>query len=129
MSYQSDNIFLGSVKSFGLFIFQSSTSVQPKTMNYLLPFFSANGAEIQEALLAKTGQKTVPNVFVANKHLGGASDTEAAFKDGRLMQLLSGDETQYDYDLFVVGGGSGGLACSKVCLSFYHWQFRRASLN
>ena len=74
----------------------------------------ANGAEVQEALLAKTGQKTVPNVFVGGKHLGGASDTEAAFKDGRLQGLLAGDVSDYDYDLFVVGGGSGGLACSKV---------------
>ncbi|XP_066925765.1 thioredoxin reductase 1, cytoplasmic-like [Clytia hemisphaerica] len=78
----------------------------------------ANGAEIQEALLAKTGQKTVPNVFVANKHLGGASDTEAAFKEGRLTQLLSGDDKEYDYDLFVVGGGSGGLACSKEAVKY-----------
>jgi len=76
--------------------------------------FLANGAEIQEGLLAKSGQKTVPNVFIGGKHLGGASDTEAALGDGRLQQLLSGDSTQYDYDLFVVGGGSGGLACSKV---------------
>ena len=77
----------------------------------------ANGAEIQAALLAKTGQKTVPNVFIRGKHLGGASDTEAAFEDGSLHGLLAGDTSQYDYDMFVVGGGSGGLACSKVCPS------------
>lgn len=81
--------------------------------------FLANGAEIQNALLAKTGQKTVPNVFVGGKHVGGASDTEAAFKDGSLQGLLAGDVSEYDYDLFVVGGGSGGLACSKVCLFVY----------
>lgn len=73
----------------------------------------ANGPEIQTVLLAKTGQKTVPNVFISGKHLGGSSDTEAALKDGRLQQLLSGDTTEYNYDVFVVGGGSGGLACSK----------------
>merc|ERR1712176_553296 len=78
----------------------------------------ANGAEIQAELVSKTGQKTVPNVFVGGKHLGGASDTEAAFNDGRLQQLISGDDSSYDYDLFVVGGGSGGLACSKEAVKY-----------
>jgi glutaredoxin 3 len=29
------------------------------------------GADIQSALLELTGQKTVPNVFIHGKHLGG----------------------------------------------------------
>lgn len=77
-----------------------------------------NGAAIQASLLQKTGQKTVPNTFIKGKHLGGASDTESASKDGRLQRMLAGDETQYDYDLFVIGGGSGGLACSKEAVEF-----------
>lgn len=31
---------------------------------------TANGSEIQNALLEITGQRTVPNVFVAGQHLG-----------------------------------------------------------
>ena len=53
-------------------------------------------------------------MFINGKHVGGASDTEAAFNDGRLLKLISGDDKDYDYDLFIIGGGSGGLACSKV---------------
>lgn len=42
-----------------------------------------------------------------------------AHKDGVLQQLLeSGDNEAYEYDLIVIGGGSGGLACSKVKLFF-----------
>lgn len=37
-----------------------------------------------------------------------------AHKDGSLQQLLSGENEKYDFDLIVIGGGSGGLACSKV---------------
>jgi hypothetical protein len=28
----------------------------------------------------------------------------------------------YDYDLIVIGGGSGGLACSKVKLNVFYFQ-------
>ncbi len=37
-----------------------------------------------------------------------------AHKDGSLQELLNGENEAYDYDLIVIGGGSGGLACSKV---------------
>lgn len=43
-----------------------------------------------------------------------------AYHSGLLQKLLGGDtneETEaYDYDLIVIGGGSGGLACSKVSI-------------
>ncbi|KAG7662580.1 GRX1 [[Candida] subhashii] len=36
-----------------------------------------DGAEIQEALLELTGQRTVPNVFIGGQHIGGNSDVQA----------------------------------------------------
>ncbi|CAM9197925.1 unnamed protein product, partial [Ectocarpus fasciculatus] len=38
------------------------------------------GADIQRLLLSKTGQRTVPNVFVSGQHLGGNDDTARAQK-------------------------------------------------
>lgn len=73
-----------------------------------------NGANYQEMLLEMTGQRTVPQVFVNKTHIGGCDKTMQAHKDGSLLQLLSGQNEKYDYDLIVIGGGSGGLACSKV---------------
>ena len=37
----------------------------------------ANGDSIQQALQAKTGQRTVPNIFIKGQHLGGNSDLYA----------------------------------------------------
>lgn len=47
-----------------------------------------DGAEVQEALLGITGQRTVPNVFVGGKHLGGNDDTQRAAKSGALQDML-----------------------------------------
>ena len=46
------------------------------------------GADIQAALLAMTNQRTVPNVFVNGKHIGGNDATQAALKDGTIKKLL-----------------------------------------
>ncbi|XP_037070090.1 thioredoxin reductase 1, cytoplasmic-like [Pollicipes pollicipes] len=74
-----------------------------------------NGAAIQSVLLERTGQKSVPSVFINGRHLGGCDTTVQAQADGRLQALLNAGagDAQYDYDLVVIGGGSGGLACSK----------------
>jgi len=87
-------------------------------------FFIEDGAEIQDALLQKSGQKTVPNVYVNGKHVGGHDKTVEASQNGHLQFLLSKpqetaaeetiEDVKYDYDLVVIGGGSGGLAASKV---------------
>ncbi|XP_043230315.1 thioredoxin reductase 1, cytoplasmic-like [Amphibalanus amphitrite] len=74
-----------------------------------------NGPAVQTILFERTGQKSVPNVFINGRHLGGCDKTVEAHADGTLQAMLnagSGD-AQYDYDLAVIGGGSGGLACSK----------------
>ncbi|MGH0165554.1 UNVERIFIED_CONTAM: hypothetical protein FKN15_011170 [Acipenser sinensis] len=71
------------------------------------------GSNFQDILLEITGQKTVPNVFVNKTHVGGCDKTLQAHKDGTLQKLLEGSNETYEYDLIVIGGGSGGLACSK----------------
>ena len=48
----------------------------------------ANGAEIQNELLSQTGQKTVPNIFIAGAHIGGNSDLQQLYQNGKLEQML-----------------------------------------
>lgn len=49
---------------------------------------------------------------------GGCDDTLKLHRDGKLKTTVDPNvepEESYDYDLIVIGGGSGGLAASKVC--------------
>lgn len=48
----------------------------------------ADGSSIQDYLAEITGQRTVPNIFIDGKHIGGCSDIEALEKKGELVKLL-----------------------------------------
>lgn len=45
-----------------------------------------DGAALQDALEEITGQRSVPNIFIAQKHIGGNSDIQA--KKAQLDDLL-----------------------------------------
>ncbi|KAL7567644.1 hypothetical protein ACA910_000236 [Epithemia clementina (nom. ined.)] len=48
-----------------------------------------NGASIQAALTDLSGQRTVPNVFINGKHVGGNDKVQAAAKSGKLSEMLA----------------------------------------
>ena len=48
----------------------------------------ALGGEMQSYLQTKTGQRTVPNIFINGKHLGGCDNLTAAQSSGELQKLL-----------------------------------------
>jgi len=73
----------------------------------------ANGPAIQQALHEKSGQKTVPNVFINGEHIGGCDDTLKLHASNELMAKVQAGSHNFDYDIIVIGGGSGGLAASK----------------
>ena len=49
----------------------------------------ANGAAIQDYLQQKTGQRTVPNIFINQKHIGGCDDLLSAERSGALQKALA----------------------------------------
>jgi glutaredoxin 3 len=49
---------------------------------------SDNGDEIQGYLSQKTGQRTVPNIFIQQKHIGGNSDLQKLKSNGKLKEML-----------------------------------------
>ncbi|KAL9935390.1 hypothetical protein V8E36_005738 [Tilletia maclaganii] len=48
-----------------------------------------NGPAIQDYLLSKTGQRTVPNIFIKEKHIGGSSDLASLQASGELSKLVA----------------------------------------
>ncbi|KAH6791051.1 Glutaredoxin family protein [Perilla frutescens var. frutescens] len=48
-----------------------------------------DGGDLQSALAEWTGQRTVPNVFIGGKHIGGCDATTALHRNGNLVPLLT----------------------------------------
>jgi len=46
------------------------------------------GGQIRAVLRARSGSKTIPQVYLGGEFIGGATETFDAFKDGRLQKLL-----------------------------------------
>ncbi|EJS44532.1 grx1p [Saccharomyces arboricola H-6] len=47
-----------------------------------------DGAEIQAALYEINGQRTVPNIYINGKHIGGNDDLQELLETGELEDLL-----------------------------------------
>ncbi|KAL6959985.1 Monothiol glutaredoxin-S6 [Sarracenia purpurea var. burkii] len=48
-----------------------------------------DGYKIQDVLLDLVGRRTVPQVFVNGKHVGGSDDLRTAVQNGQLQNLLN----------------------------------------
>lgn len=54
----------------------------------LIVHITDDGSAIQEALEEMTHQRSVPNIFIGKKHIGGNSELQG--KKGELPSLLKG---------------------------------------
>lgn len=44
----------------------------------------------RDAMMARTGRRTVPQIFIGERHVGGFDDLSALDRDGGLVPLLAG---------------------------------------
>ncbi|KAI1026026.1 hypothetical protein LB505_004571 [Fusarium chuoi] len=63
---------------------QASTKVQQLIDNNSV----ADGSALQDALEQISGQRTVPNVYIKQQHIGGNSDVQSLKSGGKLASLL-----------------------------------------
>jgi cysteine synthase len=54
------------------------------------------GSKVRAALTERTGVATIPQIFVGRTLVGGATDTFAAFADGRLQKLLAANHVAFE---------------------------------
>src|SRR5210317_1494600 len=54
------------------------------------------GGNIRKAIEAETGLKTIPQIYIGGKHVGGATDIFDAAKDGSLAKMLEDNGVQWN---------------------------------
>ncbi len=50
-----------------------------------------DGAELRQQMIARSGQRSVPQIFVGDHHIGGAKELAALLKRGEFEQLLAAE--------------------------------------
>ncbi|KAH8850853.1 Thioredoxin reductase 1, cytoplasmic [Schistosoma japonicum] len=78
--------------------------------------FLANGSVIQKALSNFSKIETVPQMFVRGKFIGDSKAVLNYHNNNQLQAIVN--ENKYDYDLIIIGGGSGGLAAGKEAAKY-----------
>ena len=75
----------------------------------------ADGAAVQAELAKRTGQRTVPSVWLNGKHVGGSDDTLAGLKAGKFDGVDKGAAVAMAEAAGVKKCGAGdGIACLCV---------------
>ena len=57
------------------------------------------GGKIRAVLADRTGQKTMPQIFVGAEHIGGCTDLFDAWRNGSLQKRLDEAGVSYDRDV------------------------------
>ena len=53
------------------------------------------GGKIRAAIQEQTGLKTIPQIYIGGKHVGGATELFDAAKDGSMAELLKASNVEW----------------------------------
>ncbi|MGD8341780.1 MAG: glutaredoxin, partial [Gammaproteobacteria bacterium] len=53
------------------------------------------GGRIRQAVAARTGASTIPQIFVGGEHIGGCTETFDSWRDGSLRRRLEAAGVEY----------------------------------
>lgn len=68
---------------------QKKTGMKGWSARFLyLDYMSEDGPKLHKALIKRTGETTVPQVYIAGKHIGGNTDLTQLYKSGELMKAV-----------------------------------------
>lgn len=59
----------------------------------------SRGRNVRDVLEARTGMKTIPQIFVGGEHVGGCTDVFDTWKTGDFQRLLDKAGVAYRHDL------------------------------
>jgi cysteine synthase A len=54
------------------------------------------GGELRAGILSKTGQRTIPQIFIGGQHIGGATEFFDAINDGSAQTLLEANKVEWN---------------------------------
>ena len=57
------------------------------------------GGKIRAAIEAQTGLKTIPQIYIGGKHVGGATELFDICKDGSMGKMLEENSVAYNRDV------------------------------
>ncbi|KAK4701245.1 glutaredoxin 3, partial [Phenoliferia sp. Uapishka_3] len=80
-----------------------------------LDLMGEEGSAVQAYLLERTGQRSVPNIFIGQQHLGGADAVAALHSEGKLAELVAGKD---DLQKYLYGAGLVGALLSVGVVLF-----------
>lgn len=62
--------------------------LQSRGVQHIEKIFIDGDEQLRDQMMAKTGRRTVPQIYIGERHVGGYDDLAALDRQGRLVSIL-----------------------------------------